>query len=673
MTPKDFFGSYLDCSEALFYQRQQTFSDVDSYLEKLNPKVTNPARHGLKDILVGNKHKTQITQKPNLKTFEVPRAACRLDSLNDVFLWGDVLGSMLDSEDIPKALPRLVASTTMLDVQSIACGENHAAIVTKLGEVFSWGNESSRTLGHQINDSVSCPKLVEALASVHVKAVAFGSKHTCAVTVSGELLEWSEGAHRLGLLSNWYERNQWSPHKLFGPMDSISVSKIACGEWHTAIITSSGQLFTYGDGTFGVLGHGDKQGIARPKEVESLKGLRVKSVACGPWHTAAVVEVTSSFNCNAPSGKLFTWGDADRGKLGHADKKIKLVPTCVDLLTSYDFLQVSCGAALTVVLTSTGVVFTIGSSKHGQLGNPHADGESICTVEGTLKNEFVREISSGSSHVAVLTLKGQVFTWGKGADGQLGLGDYDNRSSPTLVEALQGRHVQSIACGSNFSAAVCLHKGMSVKDQSICSGCQMAFGFTRKKHSCYNCGSMFCNSCSSNKIAKADKNRRYRVCDVCFCQLQKVVDSSKFKPQPKISKGDMFRAEIKAYTPKLSRLFKEANLIVEKMAAVQGPNQKNVDSAIPIQEKTRRWGQVECPGQFVSARENFKHQPISNNQMHSVSFSQRMHDSVGLKVGNSLRRSTDSQKEELTMTETMLKEEVKQLRSQVIHLLLVSN
>ncbi|XP_048559159.1 PH, RCC1 and FYVE domains-containing protein 1-like isoform X1 [Triticum urartu] len=671
MTQKDLFGGYLDCSEALFYQRQRTFSDVDSYLERLSPKVANPVRHSLKDILVANnKHKTQtISRTPKVKAFEGPRAACRLDSLKDVFLWGDVVGSALDSEDIPKALPRLVGSTKMLDVQSIACGENHAAIITKQGEVFSWGKESGRKLGHKVNDSAQCPKMVESLASVHVKAVAFGSKHTCAVTVSGELFEWGEGAHGLGLLNNWHGRNQWLPHKLFGPMDNISVSKIACGDWHTAIITSSGQLFTYGDGTFGVLGHGDRQGIARPKEVESLKGLRVKSVACGPWHTAAIVEGMSSVKCNAPIGNLFTWGDADKEKLGHADKKMKLVPTCVNSLISHDFLQVSCGMALTVVLTSNGVVFTIGSSKHGQLGNPQADGQSVCTVGGVLKNEFVTEISSGSSHVAVLTMNGKVFTWGKGADGQLGLGDYANRSSPTLVEALEGRQVQSIACGSNFSAAICLHKGISVKDQPICSRCQMVFNFTRKKHNCYNCGSMFCNSCSSNKTANAalapDRNRRYRVCDVCFCQLEKALYSGEVKPQPKISKGEMFKAEIMAYTPKLSRLFKEANLIVEKMASVQGPNQRNVDSAVPIQVKTERWGQVECPTKFISAQDNFRHQLVPNNQMSGVSFSQRMHDAVGLKAGNPLRQSTDSQRDEMSMMERILTDEVKQLRSQV--------
>uniref|UniRef100_J3M0R0 FYVE-type domain-containing protein n=1 Tax=Oryza brachyantha TaxID=4533 RepID=J3M0R0_ORYBR len=660
---KKIFGSNLDGSEALFYPRHPTFHDVDSYIENLNPKVANPVKHGLKDIMVANRRAQKTTETPKLKTFEGPRVACRLDSLKDVFLWGSVLGSMLGSEDIPKSLPRLVGSAKMLDVQSIACGENHAAIITKQGEVYTCGNDSCGGSDQKVN-----PKIVESLASVHVKAVAFGSKHTCAITVSGELFEWGEGAHSLGLMNDWYGRNQWFPHKLFGPMDNVSVLKIACGEWHTAIITCSGQLFTYGDGTFGVLGHGDTHGVSRPKEVESLKGSRVKSVACGPWHTAAIVEVMSKSKGNAPSGKLFTWGDADRGKLGHADKKMKLLPTCVDSLTDYDFIQVSCGTALTVVLTVTGMVFTFGSFRHGQLGNPQADGESICTVEGPLKTEFVREISAGSSHVAVLTMSGKVFTWGKGAEGQLGLGDYINRSSPTLVEALEGRNVESIVCGFNFTAAICLHKTMSMKEQSVCSSCQMAFGFTRKKHNCYNCGSMFCSSCTSNKITMAalapDTYRRYRVCDVCFCQLNKVVDSTKDKPGLKISKGEMFKLELKSYTPKFSRLFKEANFVAEKMASVQGVSQKNEEPVTPVQTKTERWGQVECPSQFISAQDSFQTQTVSNNEEYGNFFSQRMHDSAMLKSGNSLR-FTDIQREEIKMMQTELKEQVKQLHSQV--------
>jgi hypothetical protein len=91
-----------------------------------------------------------------------------------------------------------------------------------------------------------------------------------------------------------------------------------------------------------------------------------------------------------------------------------------------------------------------------------------------------------------------------------------------------------------------------------------------------------------------------------------------------------------------------------------------------MQVRTQRWGQVVCPAQFLAAQDIFQHQRISNSEMCGVSFSQRMHNSVGLKAGNYLRRSTDSQREELDMMNTILTEEIKQLRSQVIHLSLIS-
>jgi RCC1 and BTB domain-containing protein len=41
-----------------------------------------------------------------------------------------------------------------------------------------------------------------------------------------------------------------------------------------------------------------------------------------------------------------------------------------------------------------------------------------------------------------------VFTWGRGEDGQLGLGDTSDQDKPTYVDALRGVGVRHIACGS---------------------------------------------------------------------------------------------------------------------------------------------------------------------------------------------------------------------------------
>ncbi|KAM7278917.1 hypothetical protein ACFE04_006051 [Oxalis oulophora] len=464
------------------------------------------------------------------------------DALGDVFLWGEgtgdgVIGGGPHKQKtqfglkMDSLLPKALESACVLDVQNISCGGTHAALVTKQGEVFSWGEESGGRLGHGVDSDVLHPKLIDALSNTNIELVACGEYHTCAVTLSGDLYTWGDGTYNFGLLGHGNEVSHWMPKKVNGPLEGIHVSSISCGPWHTAVVTSAGQLFTFGDGTFGVLGHGDRKSVLIPREIESLKGLRTVRASCGVWHTAAVVEVmvgnSSSSNCS--SGKLFTWGDGDKNRLGHGDKEPKLVPTCVAALVEPNFCQVTCGHSLTVALTTSGHVYTMGSPVYGQLGNPQADGKLPARVEGKILKSFVEEISCGAYHVAVLTSRTEVYTWGKGANGRLGHGDINDRNSPTLVEALKDKQVKSIACGTNFTAAICLHKWVSGVDQSMCSGCRLPFNFKRKRHNCYNCGLVFCHSCSCKKCLKAsmapNPNKPYRVCDSCFNKLRKPLET----------------------------------------------------------------------------------------------------------------------------------------------------
>ncbi|GAU12585.1 hypothetical protein TSUD_131950 [Trifolium subterraneum] len=464
------------------------------------------------------------------------------DALGDVFIWGEGagdgvlgggvhrVGSCFDVK-MDSLLPKALESAVVLDVQNIACGEQHVALVTKQGEIFSWGEESGGRLGHGVDSDVPHPKLIESLSNTNIELVACGEYHTCAVTLSGDLYTWGDGTYNYGLLGHGNQVSHWVPKRVNGPLEGIHVSSISCGPWHTAVVTSSGKLFTFGDGTFGVLGHGDRKSVSLPREIESLKGLRTVQAACGVWHTAAVVEVmvgnSSSSNCSA--GKLFTWGDGDKGRLGHGDKESKLVPTCVLALIEPNFCQVACGHSMTVALSRAGHVYTMGSCVYGQLGNPQADGKLPTRIEGKLSKSFVEEIACGAYHVAVLTSRTEVYTWGKGSNGRLGHGDTDDRNSPTLVEALKDKQVKSIACGTNFTAAICLHKWVSGVDQSMCSGCRVPFNFKRKRHNCYNCGLVFCHSCSSKKSVKAsmspNPNKPYRVCDNCFNKIRKATET----------------------------------------------------------------------------------------------------------------------------------------------------
>lgn len=551
-----------------------------------------------------------------------------VDSMGDVFIWGEgtgdgVLGGGMcragneAGSKMDSLLPKALESAVVLDVQNIACGSRHAALVTKQGEVFCWGEESGGRLGHGVDVDAPHPKLVEALANTNIELVACGEYHTCAVTLSGDLYTWGNGTHNFGILGHGNEVSHWVPRKVNGPLEGIHISSISCGPWHTAAVTSAGQLFTFGDGTFGVLGHGDHKSAASPREVLSLKGLRTVRAACGVWHTAAVVEVMvgslSSSNCS--SWKLFTWGDGDKGRLGHGDKEPRLIPTCVDALVSHNFCQVAAGHSLTVALTTSGHVFTMGSSVHGQLGNHQADGKFPVRVEGKIRNAFVEEIACGAYHVAVLTSKTEVYTWGKGLNGQLGHGSIEDVNTPTLVEALKDKQVKGIVCGSSFTAAICLHKWVSGADQSICSGCRLPFGFTRKRHNCYNCGLVFCHSCSSKKCLKAslapNPNRPYRVCDNCLTKLKKAAESGSTSHLLDTRRGtanqqsyDVSQKQEKSDAKTPVQLSRSSTMEQFKPAESKSSSKRNRKSEFhssrvsPAPNSTSQWGNINLPTSF---------------------------------------------------------------------------
>ncbi|CAI5472595.1 unnamed protein product [Closterium sp. Yama58-4] len=350
------------------------------------------------------------------------------------------------------------------------------------------------------------------------KSERLGLSHRRSTSMSldeaGEAFLWGDGRKGRGLLGEggYEDMPQWVPRRVGGALDGLYLVQVACGPWHVAAVAATGQLFTFGDGTFGALGHGNCDIVSSPKEVESLRGTRVSRVACGVWHTAAVVHAPSSASSStaAPSeaattapgvtsegdsagagaavaadaavaavaagvagagaggaggagasmaggvtagvvagafegGRLYTWGDGDRYKLGHGDKQQQLLPKAVDTLSQVDISQVACGQDITVALTPSGHVYAMGSAAHGQLGNPQADGHSPALVTGPPLFKQIEQIACGTHHIAALTAASDLFTWGQGNHGQLGHGDVRDREVPTRVEAIKDQRVLSVS------------------------------------------------------------------------------------------------------------------------------------------------------------------------------------------------------------------------------------
>jgi alpha-tubulin suppressor-like RCC1 family protein len=101
--------------------------------------------------------------------------------------------------------------------------------------------------------------------------------------------------------------------------------------------------------------------------------------------------------------------------------------------------RVAAGSFHSLALTSTGDVYAWGWNTDAQLGQGPVETRASITYP-TLVFYFRRKInvkivsiSAGFAHSAAVDSEGNLYTWGNNKYGQLGLGDYEKRSFPTLV------------------------------------------------------------------------------------------------------------------------------------------------------------------------------------------------------------------------------------------------
>ena len=118
---------------------------------------------------------------------------------------------------------------------------------------------------------------------------------------------------------------------------------------------------------------------------------------------------------------------------------------------SINFKNIVSGGFHLLMLTSEGSLYSKESGGFGQLGHGSELTESnvpLC-IEPLPK---IKYISSGYAYNCVISEDGDIYSWGAGENGRLGLGDTDNRSKPTLVNS--DVKFKSVACGSTFTVAL---------------------------------------------------------------------------------------------------------------------------------------------------------------------------------------------------------------------------
>ena len=171
------------------------------------------------------------------------------------------------------------------------------------------------------------------------------------------------------------------------------------------------------------------------------------AAAAGGCHSAAVGE----------DGSLFVWGRGTTGQLGTGDTADRLAPTRVAGLPA-PVRQVAAGWHHTGIVTEAGDLLMCGYGFFGRLGLGDEEDRTTPTMvaRAVFDGEAVLMVACGEAHTAVVTEGGGVFTFGFGEYGRLGHGDGEHHLAPRRVPAagFNGERVVMVAAGRAHTVAL---------------------------------------------------------------------------------------------------------------------------------------------------------------------------------------------------------------------------
>ncbi|KHJ86782.1 regulator of condensation, partial [Oesophagostomum dentatum] len=169
-------------------------------------------------------------------------------------------------------------------------------------------------------------------------------------------------------------------------------------------LETSGRLFSWGRNRFGQCGVGHYQPVSEPQLVEGDWG-SIRQLSAGQFHSAIL----------STKGEVWTFGWGVWGQLGMGGRNIRDCnkPTLVKELNE-PIKAVSCGRVHTVLLTESGKILVAGSGSYGQLGVEEDIKKQYSfkplPIDPTLK--FVR-VATSFYHSVAITDEGRIFEWGR--------------------------------------------------------------------------------------------------------------------------------------------------------------------------------------------------------------------------------------------------------------------
>jgi len=383
-----------------------------------------------------------------------------------LYSWGT--SHLLHDDDKERLIPEesIISKSERLgrlsDIISVACGPNHSACATKLGQVYMCGRNIDGSISPFEKELklVVRPKLMESLGDrTIIRQVSCGWDHTAAVTSTGMVLTWGNNTmgqlgHNTGLSGADTAKVFCKPCMMALGQENQAAS-VVCGDQFTMVLTTRMSMLICGRPEIAGNGY-------LPRQIPLLMGLPIASLAAGRNH-AVVLTIF---------GTAYAWGENSSGCCGRPFPKMIQSPvpmatasvehiktligpvqvpkyhkdSSLHLAEDVEAIHAACGGSHTVIVTRSGSLLVCGSNAHGQLGIANATiVEHLQVIHHPDSSR--KFICAEANDYITLLLDDQGDAW--------------EMQSGTMRQVLSRKNIAKIAAGGNHCIALSQGKGIN--------------------------------------------------------------------------------------------------------------------------------------------------------------------------------------------------------------------
>ena len=267
----------------------------------------------------------------------------------------------------------------------------------------------------------------------------------------GSLRVWGNGDnYQLGVgdttFSEWFPVQPAFPHKI-----TAKVVKWVGGSYENFVLFDNGEVWSWGQNAYGVLGHGHTQPVTYPQKIEALNGVKIVDISIGTFHRRS-----SHFALFlAEDGRGWGTGYNADGQTGNGNRvNSQSTPQKLAKTDWVKLYSVGAYGGASFGIDKSGRLYSWGWNMCGVLGLGDDNlrttptlingfgGEKVVQFHGSMNATTTTTSNDYYGHCIALTESGKVYTWGYNIHGQLGTNDNKQYNTPQEIKVLWTDNVE---------------------------------------------------------------------------------------------------------------------------------------------------------------------------------------------------------------------------------------